>query len=83
MRFRISHPEATKELVRFLRVNGYLAVECGNGVVEAVPIRAASSDADRVRTLRDVETWAAERGGMDVEPLADETAAERRFPGPA
>ena len=72
MRFELTDPKAARQLVRHLRVTGYLAVERGPGIVEAVPIRALSKDADRVRTIRDVERWAAEHGAVEARPLADE-----------
>jgi hypothetical protein len=73
VRFELSEPEATKDLVRYLRVTGYLAVDRGNGIVEAVPIRAVSRDADRRRTVRDVEAWATGRGdGVEARRLEND-----------
>jgi hypothetical protein len=73
VRFELSEPEATRDLVRYLRVTGYLAVDRGGGIVEAVPIRAVSGDADRRRAIRDVEAWAAgQGGGVEARRLADD-----------
>ena len=74
MEIEVSDPRAARDLVRFLRGRGHLAVERRRGVVEAVPIDAAGREADRLRTLREVEQWAAERGDLRVRPLDDETA---------
>jgi hypothetical protein len=78
VRFELSEPEATTDLVRYLRVTGYLAVDRGRGIVEAVPIRAVSRDADRTRTVRDVRAWASGQGGVEARPLDDDVAG----PGP-
>ena len=69
MEIEVSDPRTARDLVRFLRGRGYLAVERGRGVVEAVPIDAVGSAADRARTLRDVQAWAAEQGGVEIRPL--------------
>jgi hypothetical protein len=69
MEIEVSDPRTARDLVRFLRRRGYLAVERGRGVVEAVPIDAVGPAADRARTLRDVQAWAAEQGGVEVRPL--------------
>ena len=73
MEIEVSDPRAARDLVRFLRGRGYLAVERRRGVVEAVPIDAAGREADRLRTLREVEEWAVEHGGVHVRPLDDES----------
>ncbi len=59
--------------MRYLRVTGYLAVDRGGGIVEAVPIRAVSGDVDRRRAIRDVEAWATGHGGgVDARRLDDD-----------
>ncbi len=75
MRFELSEPEVTRDLVRYLRVTGYLAVDRGRGIVEAVPIRAMSRDADRARTIRDVRAWASGQGSVEARPLEDDGVA--------
>ena len=71
MLIEVSDREAARELVRFLRRRHYLAVDRGEGLIETVPIDATDPRADRVRTLRDVEAWAADHGGLTVRPLED------------
>ena len=72
MRIEVTDREAARELVRFLRRRHYLAVDRGGAIVETVPIDASDPRVDRVRTLRDVEAWAADRGGLAVRPLEDD-----------
>ncbi len=69
MRIRVGDPQAARDLVRFLRRRGYLAVADAEGVVEAVPIESAGEAPDRARTLRDLAEWSAATPARRPEPL--------------
>ena len=69
MRFQVDDPRRAKELVRFFRRQGYLAVASDDGAVDAMPIDAVDDRTDRARTLRDLGLWQAEHPDVTVRPL--------------
>ena len=69
MRFQVDDATRARDLVRFFRRQGYLAVASDDGTVDAMPIDAVSEHADRARTLRDLGVWQAEHPDVTVRPL--------------
>jgi hypothetical protein len=69
MRIRLSDPNATRGLVRFLRGREYLAVAHPEGIVEAVPINSINLRADRTRTMKDLKEWQAEHSDIEATVL--------------
>lgn len=59
MLVRISDPNLSGDLVRFLRRHDYLAVQKNRDTVEAAPINSVSARADRNRLRREVNEWLA------------------------
>jgi hypothetical protein len=71
MRIRLNNPDTARDLVRFLRRRGYLAVAEPRAVVEAVPINTVSEQADRSRLLQDLSAWMAENPGLEATLVED------------
>lgn len=69
MRIELDNPQATRALVRFLRGREYLAVAQGSAIVEVVPINSTTEQADRRRTLSDLEEWRAEHPEVETTVL--------------
>ena len=72
MLVRVTNLEATRRLVRFFRSRGYLAVQREPRLVEAVPIAAASEEADRRRLLADLDDWHAENPDAEASVVPDD-----------
>ena len=69
MRVRLSDPALNRDLIRYLREGGYLAIE-EDEVVTAVLIISGSPSADRASFVRgELETWRAFHAGVEVELL--------------
>jgi hypothetical protein len=66
MKVRISDQALVADLVRYMRLVGYLGVEEA-GAVTVVPINAASAQGDRARVAREVESWRAAHPGVEIE----------------
>ncbi len=69
MLVRVSDPNLSGDLVRFLRRQDYLAVQKGRDIVEAAPINSVSARADRNRLRRELNEWLAEHPEAKAEVL--------------
>ncbi len=67
MRIRVSDPNLTEDLVRFLRRHDYLAVRKDRDIIDAAPINSVSARADRARLRRHLDEWQADRPGVTAE----------------
>jgi hypothetical protein len=73
MHIRVDDRSRCRELVRYFRRSGFLAVERDPGVVEVVPIDARDEERDRRRTLAALAVWTRETRGGGATPFPDES----------
>jgi hypothetical protein len=77
MRLYVPDSQAARDLVRFFRARGYLAVADPGGEVEVVPIASRGEAADRASTLRDLAAWRADHPGVAADVDEPEAALEQ------
>jgi len=70
MIIEISDPALVSELVEFLRLKDYLAIE-ERGQIVAIPLDPVNVSTDRRRGERDLDEWRTRHPGVGVEIVAN------------